>query len=179
MKKESNKQRKNLYLGDSTDKISDALAFPSGKLSLPILKNGSTMSLMLIKIGKKLYSFGLTCGFASLLQIMLVAATYYSIIKNYFVNLSNANNFVKLVLDILDKGITAHSYESIGKLLLEYDQKSKTEVIRSKSNPQHIKCSTAINDLHLFIFNDIASFIQCISCKKAVVKTTIFILLTE
>lgn len=71
-KKESRRHAKqpSLYLGDQKSKIQDRIKSKSSK-SIPIMKNGSTPGLSAVKINKHEINFRLTCGFDSILQIIL------------------------------------------------------------------------------------------------------------
>lgn len=66
---DTNEKRKTRYLGENQRHIQDALTFKNTKL--PIIKNGNSTELQSIKIDNQNYCVINTCGFDSLLQIVL------------------------------------------------------------------------------------------------------------
>lgn len=71
-KKNKRPKKPALYMGEKKSKIRDRITSKTHK-SIPVLKNGN-LSLSPVTIEKEDYYFGLTCGFDSVLQIILAHA---------------------------------------------------------------------------------------------------------
>lgn len=161
---EKNKKRRSLYLGKNFSAIKDSLAFDNNSKKIPMLKNGSSMSLQLIKIDNISYSFTLTCGFDSLTQVIACAARDYEDVEKYVRSLGSEHLFFELVAGILEKqGVTCKTYRLRGMIILQ----SRTGRIRTETNDfKEMSCACLISDLHSFIFQNIPSFIKTVSCSS-------------
>lgn len=151
---------KNLYLGGSYKKILDTLAFETNCSTLPLLKNGSNMTLELVIIDKNRYFFKFTCALDSLIQILLAAAADYPNIKGFIITLLAKSRFFELVSHILGHGVTTYAYRLRGRVYLAY-KKISPEVA---TEPIGIECDTAVNDLHRFSFHSMSSFQKTMKC---------------
>ncbi|KAK0156863.1 hypothetical protein PV327_011566, partial [Microctonus hyperodae] len=156
MKGKVKKERQNLYLGQSSKKIADTLSFHSNTIRIPILKNGISMGLAFIKIESKQYYFKNTCGFDSLAQILLAAALDFPVIKEKISQLDIP--FFILINDLIKKGITSNTYRQRGNILLKFSNK------KTKTNPVHVDCATAVNTLYEYLFKECPSFYKLTKC---------------
>ena len=78
--KQKSRKRTAKYLGQNVRAIQDSLSYTKNR-NIPILKNGSIISLGPIKLGKQIFSIINTCAFDSIFQIMLAASLNYPLLQ--------------------------------------------------------------------------------------------------
>lgn len=90
---------------------------------MPIIKNGSNMSLKFIIIGSHKYSFTNTCAFDSVLQLFISAYFDKKYIKDFILK-ENNDMFFKLILNIVTNGIKVSTYKLRALILREIFENS-------------------------------------------------------
>lgn len=76
----SKKKRNDLYLGSSKSIIKDKISIDK-HAAIPIIRNGTSMTLNAVKINKQSISVTNTCAFDSILQIFLTGSNDFRIVE--------------------------------------------------------------------------------------------------
>lgn len=151
--------RKNLYLGQSKERIRDGIMFGKNKLrtfkTLPILKNGNRSDLQFVNISKCKLSFIHTCPYDSLFQVFLCMIADYPHFYEYVTEKIESDPesvqdklailFLSSAMAAYQKPINSSTYTSRGKIMLNYKN------VTISSPVMTVNCATQIDNLYNYI----------------------------
>lgn len=153
--------QKALYLGQSKEKLKEALTFLNFK-SIPVLQNGGNDQLKFVKFPEKVkVSLTNTCAHDSVFQIILAAATDYNEIEVFLRQQQQKCPLFKEVLHVLDKGVTAKVYQLRASILLDFKRIEPQE-----ASIKFVDCADNIGTMSRFLFENVPSFIEGFQCQR-------------